>query len=191
MSSDHPFGRPTELAALYVTGAMTPEERRRFDQHLTEGCAACAAALGRLDSVAKAFCPPPAPVEASSADPQGAAEVPVAQASQTAIQIVRASEAVWHDTPYDGVTMQVLHVDHSRGQYTALIRMLPGSVCSELRQEDRSQCYIIAGEMFIDIHHLRAGDFIYTGTGSLHHARAGEGGCVACLVEPLHRNPRW
>ena len=60
MSSDHPLGQPAELAALYVTGAMTPDERRRFDEHLASGCTVCATAIQRLASVAQALSPPDA-----------------------------------------------------------------------------------------------------------------------------------
>lgn len=184
MTSDHPLGRPAELAALYVTGAMTLEERRRFDEHLAAGCTACEEAIRRLDAVAQALgssggnAPPVTTGGAADSDRAGAAAL-------QSIQIVRAGESDWHDTPYAGVTMRVLHVDHARGQYTALIRMMPGASCSELHHDDRSQCLVVEGELFVGDHQLRPGDFVYTAQGALHNARAGKQGCLACVIEPL------
>ena len=81
--------------------------------------------------------------------------------------------------------MRVLYVDHSRGQYTALIRMNPRAICPEHHHRERSQCLVVEGDLFVGEHHLQPGDFAFTGAGVLHDARAGEEGCLACVIEPI------
>lgn len=186
MPPDHPHGQPTELAALYVTGAMTPDERRRFDEHLATGCAACSAAIRRLASVAKALSLPEAGTDFSTSVEMAKIGESLAQDASGSVQVVRAGETAWQDTPFDGVAMRVLHVDRPRGQYTALIRMNPHAVCPEHQHREHSQCLVVEGDLYVGEHHLQPGDFAFTGAGVPHDARAGDQGCLACVIEPLN-----
>jgi len=49
MSNDHSIGDPEELAALYVSGAMSVDEHAAFDAHLMQGCAPCREELEALE----------------------------------------------------------------------------------------------------------------------------------------------
>lgn len=66
MSNHDTMGDPAELAALYVSGAMSVDEHAAFEAHLTQGCAQCQeelealeAATAALASLAPAVEPPP------------------------------------------------------------------------------------------------------------------------------------
>lgn len=183
MSGDHPLGQPPELAALYVTGAMTPDERRRFDEHLAAGCGACAGAIRRLAFVAQALAPAEQTGEASApASPSDTAIVP---RPGPPVVVVRVDDTQWRDGPYDGVMVRVLHVDHERLQYTALVRMAPHTVCPEHVHSAVSQCLIIEGELQVGDQTLQSGDYVRTMPGVPHGGRAGQQGCLAWIIEPL------
>ena len=66
MSNHDLIGDPAELAALYVTGAMSVEEHAAFEAHLAQGCAHCqeeleelGVATAALASLAPSLKPPP------------------------------------------------------------------------------------------------------------------------------------
>ena len=66
MSNHDWMGQPAELAALYVSGAMSVDEHAAFDSHLATGCTQCQeelealeAATAALASLAPAVEPPP------------------------------------------------------------------------------------------------------------------------------------
>jgi len=66
MSKHDLIGDPAELAALYVSGAMSVDEHAAFDAHLAQGCAQCQEELEELEvataalaSLAPSLEPPP------------------------------------------------------------------------------------------------------------------------------------
>lgn len=63
MSEAHPIGNSAELAALYVTGAMTEAERGHFESHLAAGCSQCDAEIMQLCAPAAALAATIEPIE--------------------------------------------------------------------------------------------------------------------------------
>lgn len=66
MSNDHSIGDAAELAALYVSGAMSVDDYATFEAHLAQGCAQCQeeleafeVATSALASLASSIEPPP------------------------------------------------------------------------------------------------------------------------------------
>src|SRR5262245_21698853 len=55
MNQEHVLGDPAELAALYLTGALTFAERAGFEAHVEAGCEVCDVELRRLDRTTAAL----------------------------------------------------------------------------------------------------------------------------------------
>ena len=55
MSKHDTMGDPTELVALYVTGAMSVDEHAAFEAHLAQGCAQCQEELEALEVASAAL----------------------------------------------------------------------------------------------------------------------------------------
>ncbi|MBX9788712.1 MAG: cupin domain-containing protein [Pirellulales bacterium] len=77
MPSQHPIGDPTELAELYVVGAMNHDEFTAFEAHLAEGCPLCKAELRALEALTTAL----ATVVPSEAPPPRVRETLLARVS--------------------------------------------------------------------------------------------------------------
>jgi len=184
MTVEHPLGLPSELAALYVTGAMTPGERSRFDEHLRVGCDACASAIRQLAHVAQALALPDLLPDTTQEAPPDLAKASELH-PQHLIEVVRAGQAAWADTPYPGVSISLLHTDRERGFCTALVRMAPNAVFPEHVHSKVAECVMIDGEMLVAGHWLKRGDYMRMAAGVYHTARAGQQGCLCCVTEPI------
>src|SRR5262249_51314538 len=135
---EHP-GDPAEQAALYLAGALSPEDQAAYESHLEVGCQDCRAELqdfgtafaALIDSVEPVA---PAPHTRASllarvaAHPRGGQDtrVPPRRRADNRPAVQRAGEAVWRETRVPGVQVRVLSIDRRVGRYAALMRMAPG-----------------------------------------------------------------
>jgi anti-sigma factor ChrR (cupin superfamily) len=163
---------------------MTPGERGRFEEHLQAGCDACSDALRQLAHVSQAMAVPELLPGATKKLPPDATKVPGAHPPHL-IQVVRAEEAAWADTPYPGVSISLLHTDRERGFCTALVRMAPHAEFPEHVHSKVAECVMIDGEMLVAGHWLKRGDYMRMAAGVYHTARAGQQGCLCCVTEPI------
>jgi anti-sigma factor ChrR (cupin superfamily) len=53
---NHTIGEPVDLAALYCSGAMSPEELADFERHLEKGCDSCIKEIEVLGAVVNHLC---------------------------------------------------------------------------------------------------------------------------------------
>ncbi len=192
----HP-GNPSEMAALYASGAMTDDERRKFEAHLGEGCPTCAAALAEYDDVVLHLAegvapqaPPPqiaARLLARISGAEAATEhVEAAEPREAAtLWVRRADEGQWTDTPYWGVQVRTLYVDKRRRQFTSLVRMAPGSSYPAHSHHEAEECLVLEGDLRFGQHVLHGGDFLRTGPGYEQVMQTTEGGCLLYLTSPF------
>lgn len=197
-----------ELAAPYALGALDAEEARSFEEHLEEGCAACAAEVEGFAAVcsALALAPPAAAppaaarekllarvsAEAEGARPEnsgrpappdtGRADSPAANASE--LLVVRAGEGEWTETEDSGVFVKLLYVDRERETYTTLVRMSPGSRIPRHRHRGAEQCLVLEGDVSSGPHTLSAGDFNCAPAGSVHDELTSDGGALLLIISP-------
>lgn len=197
-----------ELAALYALGALGGEEARSFEEHLGEGCAACAAEVEGFDAVCSALAlaptaaAPPASArekllarvasEAEGTRPEnsarpaprdsGRADSPAADVSE--LLVVRAGEGEWMETEDSGVFVKLLYVDRERETYTTLVRMSPGSRIPRHRHRGAEQCLVLDGDVSSGPHTLSAGDFNCAPAGSVHDELTSGGGALLLIISP-------
>jgi anti-sigma factor ChrR (cupin superfamily) len=206
MSHDPSIGDPQELASLYVTGALPPEERDRFESHLAGGCDVCGQEVAALmDPVAELgaavapVLPDPETRErllqrvatfargASRASPLQPHLSPVLPSgSVPALLTLRAGEGDWEATSVPGVSIRTLYVDHERDQYTALVRMSAGSCYPWHVHGGPEHCLVLEGDLHIGDEVLHRGDYQVAPAGSRHGAQTTERGCLLFITSSLH-----
>jgi anti-sigma factor ChrR (cupin superfamily) len=79
----------------------------------------------------------------------------------------RRSEGVWLDIA-PGVQLKMLRVDPPTGERTALLRMEPGASCPEHDHPEVEECFLLEGEVNIDGHDYRPGDYVVAQAGTRH-----------------------
>ncbi len=202
MNEKHSIGDPAELAALYASGAMPDDEAVAFERHLQEGCRDCAAALMELDSVVAGLAArmppiePPAHIrqqlidraaqaEAAPAGPQVWREWQSDQPAAAELFVRRGAEAEWAPTGVDGVSIRRLFVDRQRDQFTAMVRMMPGSSYPRHIHNGPEECLVLEGDLHVGDDILHAGDYQRAPAGSRHGIQSTEGGCLLLIVSSL------
>jgi quercetin dioxygenase-like cupin family protein len=169
-------------AALYLLGALPPEEMTRFEQRLKSGCPLCtteyaeyACVTDELASSVPTQSPNPS-VRRRLLDRIGAA--PKARSSKEEMKLIRASDTPWKPLPFSGVEVRPL-----LGQKTLLVRMQPGAVYPSHEHRYAEQCYVLEGSV-TDSTGITAlaGDFICMSAGSMHGEIRTETGCVFLLA---------
>ena len=193
MNQPGPEPHPTvELAALYATGALAPEERRAFEQLLAAGDAEAVAALRSFDPVVHALvdtlpslAPPPriraALLQQIATFHPGDPEPP----PRPSLFIQRAFESAWEDTPLPGVRQRVLHRDPERRQITMLLRMAAGATIPGHVHEGPEESLVLEGDLCVGNQVLREGDYQFAPAGSVHDVLRSESGCLALVIAPL------
>jgi anti-sigma factor ChrR (cupin superfamily) len=201
-------------AALYALGALTQHEARSFEEHVREGCAACAAGLEEFGAVVRDLAwgaPEAAPpagarerllarvpgsgdghAEASDS-PAGDARSPAGASKSPAgadgFLIVRAGEGKWFETSDAGVSAKVLFFDRERETVTTLVRMEPGARIRAHRHRGTEQCLVLEGDLRSGGLSMGAGDFNCSLPGSVHQELTTDHGALFLIVAPERYDP--
>jgi anti-sigma factor ChrR (cupin superfamily) len=185
-------------AALYALGTLDAAEARAFEQHVAEGCEACAAELrASEETVAQlAFAVPPAAPTASvrerllalaSADADSAAPTgrdSTSRAGTSNFIVLRAGEGEWIETEDAGVSYKLLFADDARGTFTTLVRMRPGARIPAHRHLGVEQCLVLEGDVRTGDIAMKAGDFNCSLPGSVHEELLTDAGALLLIVSP-------
>jgi anti-sigma factor ChrR (cupin superfamily) len=183
-----------ERASLYALGALNQHEARSFEEHLAEGCEACASELSGFEAVVTnlAYGSPDAMPPASAREKllarlaKETEPTPPATSSGHDISqplVVRADEGRWHPM-CAGVIFKQLFVDATRKTVTSLVRMQPGSQIPMHRHRGIEECYVIEGDVYANNETLGAGDYTCAMEGSIHHAISTVDGALLLIVSP-------
>jgi anti-sigma factor ChrR (cupin superfamily) len=97
----------------------------------------------------------------------------------------KASEASWERTAIEGVAIRTLFVDRENNQFTALVRMQPGSSYPRHVHAGPEQCLVIEGDLRVGEEVLHAGDYQRAPTGSRHGVQSTEHGCLLLITSSL------
>ena len=204
MSQDTSHDRLKELAALYLAGALSPQERQRFEAELEAGGEG-SGELRDLDDVARALVEAVDPVEpkarireallarargeAASTPAPGPLERPIwrrwEDQSDEDLFTLRSGEGEWKETGVDGVYVRRLFVDRAANRMTALFRMEPGASYPQHVHAGPEECYVLEGDLHVGDAVLRAGDYQRAVEGSLHGIQSTEGGCLLLVTSSL------
>nr|PJZ92391.1 hypothetical protein CH379_13390 [Leptospira ellisii] len=82
--------------------------------------------------------------------------------------VIGSRKDVWRRSSIAGVDYKILNYDRLRDAVTLVIRMSPGAVFPGHTHRSAENCYLIAGDLNIAEHTLRAGDFHRAESGSEH-----------------------
>src|SRR5487761_22550 len=176
-----PENEHIEWAALYVVGALPPEERSSFEEHLNSGCNICAAELEKLDGIVSRLAQSSSRVpplclrecllkaieqDGGSKSDDGRPTGVVFQ--QTGLLISRSGEIPWEPVGIPGITCKTLFVDSRRHYATSLVSMEPGTVYPPHRHNEIEEVYLLEGDFLIEGLNLRPGDYCRSEPGSIH-----------------------
>ena len=201
---DHSWGEPAEAAALYAAGALPYEQRAAYEAHL-DGCPACLAEVAHLGGVVAdlaAVVPPLAPDPrtreallrriAAEGPPRTTASplrrhlgLDTPPGGLPGLVIRRAAEASWETTDVPGVLLRRLYVDHEKNQFTALVRMAPGSSYPAHFHGGPEECLVLEGDLRVGDEVMRAGDYQRAEPGSRHGVQSTDGGCMLLIVSSM------
>jgi anti-sigma factor ChrR (cupin superfamily) len=166
-------------------GALDPEERLLFEDHLRAGCSQCEEELRGLQEITDVF------ADAVAADPPPKlrrrllAEVSrsprMEESLPEGILVARSATLPWKPMA-QGIEYKVLHSDRIRRYSTALIRMQPGTTMPRHRHGDIEELYMLSGDLRVSGAVVRAGDYCRADTNSVHEAAFSETGCTFLLM---------
>jgi anti-sigma factor ChrR (cupin superfamily) len=176
---------PADLAALYVAGALTDDERAAVEARLARGEFALANEVRSFDAVVAALAEAP-PV---TPDPHLRAELLRRVAGQetppAGLFIRRADEGAWVETGDPGVTRRVLYFDRASRRVTVLFRMAAGSRYRGHAHAGVEESLVLEGDLRVGGLVLRAGDYQRAEPGSDHDEQSTEGGCLVLVTAAL------
>src|ERR1700687_5981912 len=167
----HAGNAPKEWAALYAVGALTPEEKISYEQHLQGECAICKSELAKFTSVAAQLAletleVPPTSLkarliarieqEANSAINQNA---PGVLLQNGVLLISRSIELPWEPAPIPGISSKAIYVDSARKYSTSLVRLESGAVYPSHRHNDIEEVYLLDGDFLVEGVQMRPGDY--------------------------------
>lgn len=189
----------TERASLYALGALSQWEARDFEEHLAEGCEACAAELRSFEEAARSIglgapeVAPPARLRDRLMSMIAEEEHAQTKASLKAepsppLITLRADEGEWIKVG-PGIRAKHLFTDPQTGLVTTLLKMKPGAQIPLHRHKGIEQCYVIEGDFHAANQELGAGDFHVAPAGSTHEPVYTRGGALVLIVAPPGYEP--
>lgn len=164
-------------SALYVLGALSVEDAARFEQRLALGCGLCQAEVRSYEATAAALSAsvpavaPPGELRQRLLD-----QVRDVQ-PRPSMEIVRADDAGFVQTPMPGVQFRYLN-----GKNTFLVKMAPKSELPAHDHKHNEQCLMLEGSVRGDGQTAYAGDFVFMPAGSHHKALYSEEGCLFLIT---------
>jgi mannose-6-phosphate isomerase-like protein (cupin superfamily) len=201
MNPDNPLYKDlAELAALYVAGALPPDEATEVEVRLAEGDKALAAEIATYGTVINAFSEGTPPVEPdpkvkqalldriASPEVRGDARLAspeLAADSTSKVFIRRDRRGDWVEFGIPGIQLCILFRDQERDVQTSLIRMAPGSELPAHFHRNFEECFVLEGEAESEGTSLSAGDYVRAPAGSPHGLTRSEKGCLLLLISEL------
>jgi len=193
--SDRPASHEmTDFASLYSLGVLTQHEARAFEEHLSEGCEACAKELESFELTVGALgfgsseAQPPVGMRDQLLSRVGESDSEQTQEGSTKkgpdqIVSILGTEGDWIELQ-KGVLVKQLYVDKATGIATSLVRMLPGTSLPVHKHLGVEQLLILEGDCVVAGQTLASGDYHRAATGTTHQSTYTEGGTLFLLIAP-------
>jgi len=185
-----------DLAALYALGALSQNEARAFETHLTEGCDSCRAELESFSQSVTdlAFSAPdeepPARVRAEllASLNKSASDNPEEEGNRKQVLSgqfvsVLASEGEWREVQ-KGIMSKRLHFDQATGLATSIFRMQPGTALPVHQHIGVEQFFVIEGDCTVAGQNLHTGDYHRAESGSIHQTTYTVDGTLLLVIAP-------
>lgn len=185
MSHGEPTDELSEQASLYALGVLDPEEARRFEVHLAEGCQVCERELRAFSSVVAHLGAAAIP---ESPRPEARHRL-LGAAAQSAPVVVREHERDWEPTDVSGMQVRKLVRDEPRRRVVLVGRLAAGTTVEAHRHAETEELYMIDGDLTVDGRPLESGDFCATMRGSMRSSFHTEAGCTFLRLSVERNEP--
>ncbi|MCG8407819.1 MAG: cupin domain-containing protein [Phycisphaerales bacterium] len=185
MSTENPHPDAAELAALFAAGALSPDERAKFEAMLADADSGCAKELQALSPAVEALSDAAGPVAAPKSVRDALLRRTREQSPQATAEsfyIQRDNQGEWKEFGIPGARMRTLFVDRERMVKTFLLQMAPGCEIPSHPHDDVEECYVIEGDLHTADTVLRPGDYMRAPAGSLHGRSFTQGGCLMLVT---------
>lgn len=187
MTTDETLQEVRERAALFVLGALAPQEAAAVAARLAAGDARYLEAVGEAravaDDLAYAAAPrAPRPAARERVLARIAAEASPAVVEQDGVRVVLGSQLAWQPTPLPGVEFKLLREDPVSGRGTSLIRMAPGAEYPKHRHPQMEEVVLLEGDLMVNGVLMRPGDYCTAECDSIHQRVHSPSGCVFLLT---------
>lgn len=172
-----------ELASSYVLGALDPDLKEAFDEHLRAGCKTCETELRSYEKLAAEL------VESVAQEPPASvrerlfakvAQVPRAPGvilDRGGIVVYRPDEIAW--TPLaPGIEVKLLSKESERRYNTCLVKMDAGARYPRHRHGDVEELFLLSGDLHLAGDMMRPGDYCRAEAETIHDESYTEAGCV-------------
>jgi anti-sigma factor ChrR (cupin superfamily) len=188
-----------QLAAAAALGALSPEERARWERHLAT-CPDASQEVARFADAAAAYALASAPPQTPSAALRERLLARV-RSSAKANPSVEATESasgapapagfdfVWSDAPWGpspvlGARLKVLSVRPQHPYAVLLMELAPQTTYPEHDHLGPEELYVLSGDLRTEGRLLGPGDYLHAEPGTHHQSLYTECGCTALLVVP-------
>ena len=174
---------PDDLAASYLAGAMTNDERAEFESRLEQDAELCSV-MASYDSVCDALIDQISAVEPDDTSLQSLLtriDDEEAEVAEPLPVIHRGGAGDWQETGVPGMTMRILNKDRRKKRMTALLRMEAGASYPAHAHTQDEECFMLEGDLIFDDCVLHAGDYLRMAAGTAHGIARTRTGCV-CLI---------
>ncbi len=105
--------------------------------------------------------------------------------AQQELVIRRCGQDDWQETGVPGVRVRRLFVDRERNQFTAVVRMDPGTAYPRHVHNGPEECLVLSGDLHVGETVMHAGDYQRASAGSHHGIQRTEGGCELLIISSL------
>lgn len=189
MSSEKPEARGDihELASLYALNALDKPQKAAFEEHLEQGCDACKADLRSFTEVATMIgksvpaAPSPQLRERLRSRLSSSPRSPGVLFEQSGLLVSRSEELAWRELA-PGIAYKPLYQDFARKYGTSLVRMDPGARYPSHRHSDVEELFVLSGDLHVEGHVMRSGDYCRADSGTIHGETLTESGCLFLLL---------
>jgi len=176
-----------ELAALHVLGTLEGWDSAAFEEHLRQGCDACASDLRSFEAIAGLIgesvpaVAPPRLRERLLSKIGDSPRVPGIILERSGLLIARSQELAWQSVA-SGVFLKPLYEDKARKYDTSLVRMDAGAHIPSHRHAGIEELFLLSGDLHVEGQVMRAGDYCRADFGSTHGETFTDGGCLFLLM---------
>lgn len=167
-----------ETLGEHALGALAPAAAAALEAHLA-GCAACRAELAALRPLVAAF--------GSVNDVARPAE-PLWDRIAQRVGVAAATEPTepWREPQWEdvapGISCKLLATDAQRNRVSMLVRLAPRTAYPPHRHAGVEELHLLEGELWIEDHLLRPGDYNRAEPGTGDQRVYSETGCTCVLI---------
>ncbi len=176
-----------ELASLYALGSLDAGEKIAFEEHLRQGCDACAKDARLFGDIANLIgqSVPAKPSqqlrERLLSKVSRSPRVPGILFEQGGLLIARSHELAWQ-TMAPGISYKPLFEDAARKYNTSLVRMEAGAHIPSHHHAAIEEVFMLSGDLHVENQIIGAGDYCRSDSGSIHREAFTEGGCLFLVM---------